>query len=489
MNKRYQVFVSSTYIDLQEERAVVMQALLELDCMPAGMELFPAANEEQWNWIKRVIDESDYYLVIIGGRYGTISKSSAQSYTEMEYRYAVGSGKPVIGFLHENPERIEVGKTELAPDARKKLAEFRKLVEQRLCKYYANPADLGSKVSRSITQLIKRHPALGWIKANEVGRRDEETIATANRMRRLGLSTLITRAELEVSDIAFANAIALLKRSTEDREFLIYGKTLEFISRQILALNDGLTHGIQFRLSLIDPTIHPWDVPYSRQAKSKARASITTIRKMLQTPDPLWTGSLELRATTHSVDNSFSSFVFANERVSVLDFDLGDDLSMQCSLVFRHRVDDRPFAHHLYTAHRERFAAGQHILAFPPRIKYAYVYGIKSGKVAMIRKHGFSTWELPGGVVEPDEVAVETAKREFLEETGYDIVILRSLDTREPDKLAFIGKVRGRIGQPDASEIASIEFFPFNKLPEQDLLTFPDTGYENVLAEIDRYLI
>jgi hypothetical protein len=75
---RYQVFVSSTYQDLQEERAEVMQALLELDCMPAGMELFPAASEDQWRWIKRVIDESDYYLVIIGGKYGSVHPETGQ---------------------------------------------------------------------------------------------------------------------------------------------------------------------------------------------------------------------------------------------------------------------------------------------------------------------------------------------------------------------------------------------------------------------------
>ena len=61
MNKRYQVFVSSTYRDLVQERVEVLQALLELDCMPAGMELFSRP---------RAIDESDYYLVISAGRYG-----------------------------------------------------------------------------------------------------------------------------------------------------------------------------------------------------------------------------------------------------------------------------------------------------------------------------------------------------------------------------------------------------------------------------------
>jgi hypothetical protein len=41
MDRRYHVFVSSTYEDLREERREVMQALLALDCIPTGMELFP----------------------------------------------------------------------------------------------------------------------------------------------------------------------------------------------------------------------------------------------------------------------------------------------------------------------------------------------------------------------------------------------------------------------------------------------------------------
>src|SRR5712691_336415 len=98
MDKRYQVFVSSTFSDLQDERQEVMQALLELDCIPAGMELFPAANDDQWTLIKKVIDDCDYYIVVVGGRYGSIG-SGGLSFTEMEYRYALEHGKPVIGFL------------------------------------------------------------------------------------------------------------------------------------------------------------------------------------------------------------------------------------------------------------------------------------------------------------------------------------------------------------------------------------------------------
>ena len=87
MDKRYQVFVSSTYADLKQERQHVIQALIEMDCIPAGMELFPAADEEQWEFIKKVIDDCDYYLLVIGGRYGSVT-SEGISYTEKEFDYA-----------------------------------------------------------------------------------------------------------------------------------------------------------------------------------------------------------------------------------------------------------------------------------------------------------------------------------------------------------------------------------------------------------------
>jgi hypothetical protein len=166
LERRHQVFVSSTYVDLVEERSEVMQALLELECMPAGMELFPAANDTQWDWIKRVIDESDYYIVIVAGRYGTISKDTGLSFTEMEYRYAVEQGKPVIGFLAEDVASLPAKNTEQQAARAKKLDAFRELVKTRLCKFYASPADLGAKVSRSITQLKKQHPTPGWVRAD-----------------------------------------------------------------------------------------------------------------------------------------------------------------------------------------------------------------------------------------------------------------------------------------------------------------------------------
>lgn len=171
MERRYQVFVSSTFKDLEEERQEVMRALLELDCMPSGMELFPAANETQWNLIKKVIDDCDYYILIVGGRYGSIGPEGI-SYTEMEYRYALEQGKPTITFIHKEPGKIIADRTESSPEGKEKLLAFRSLVEKKLCKYWASPQELGSIVSRSLIQLIKSTPAVGWVRANELANRD-----------------------------------------------------------------------------------------------------------------------------------------------------------------------------------------------------------------------------------------------------------------------------------------------------------------------------
>lgn len=165
MDKRYQVFVSSTYEDLKDERLKVIQAILELNCIPAGMELFPASDEEKWALIKRMIDDSDYYLVILGGRYGSVS-SDGISYTQKEYEYAANQRKPVMGFIHRNPDNIPFGKTERTQDGLAKLDAFKDIVKNKMCKQWSTADELGAVVSRSLISLIDSKPAVGWIRAN-----------------------------------------------------------------------------------------------------------------------------------------------------------------------------------------------------------------------------------------------------------------------------------------------------------------------------------
>jgi len=100
MNKKYQIFVSSTYEDLKEERDLVIKAILEMGHFPVGMEMFSAGDEQQWELIKKQIDDCDYYIVISAFRYGTLDGDI--SFTEKEYDYAKINGVPTLGFVINN---------------------------------------------------------------------------------------------------------------------------------------------------------------------------------------------------------------------------------------------------------------------------------------------------------------------------------------------------------------------------------------------------
>ncbi|MCS3430593.1 DUF4062 domain-containing protein [Klebsiella sp. BIGb0407] len=167
MDKRYQVFVSSTFTDLEEERKHVIQTLMEMDCIPAGMELFPAIDEGQWEFIKKVIDDCDYYLLIIGGRYGSVAEDGL-SYTEKEFDYAVSKGLRVVVLVHENPDNLPLAKSEKDSKLREKLTSFiEKASTGRLRKSWATASDLPGLVALSMSKTIKTYPATGWVRANQ----------------------------------------------------------------------------------------------------------------------------------------------------------------------------------------------------------------------------------------------------------------------------------------------------------------------------------
>ena len=167
MKKKYQVFVSSTYEDLKEERLAVMDALLENDCIPVGMERFPAVPIEQMEYIKRLIDQCDYYVLISAGAYGSVEPNSGKSYTELEFEYALSIGVPVLAFLHSEFDRLPFYKAG-GEEKQKQIREFRSRIQQsgRLTKQFANKDQLKGEVGTSIRNTIELCPRIGWIRAD-----------------------------------------------------------------------------------------------------------------------------------------------------------------------------------------------------------------------------------------------------------------------------------------------------------------------------------
>ncbi|MDV6376332.1 DUF4062 domain-containing protein [Deinococcus arenicola] len=179
MSKRYQIFVSSTYEDLIGERNQVIEAVLNMGHIPVGMEMFSADDEDQWATIKREIDRSDYYLLIVAHRYGSIIKSEGGiSYTEKEFNYAIESGVPRIAFVIKkgaiwNPEYVDRG------PILKKLEAFKSKVRGKPIDFWMDAPDLGKKVAIALPKLIANSPRPGWERSTTGG---AQVAATMSRL-------------------------------------------------------------------------------------------------------------------------------------------------------------------------------------------------------------------------------------------------------------------------------------------------------------------
>lgn len=168
MRKKYQFFVSSTYKDLIEERQIAINSIMRLGHIPAGMELFTATGEEQFASIKPIIDESDYYVLILGGKYGTVIKSEKISYTEKEFDYAISTGKRIIALVHKDPDNLPSNKRETKASMIKYFNNFReKVINDRMVSMWSNLVDLSQLISSSIVHVVDNLPSpTYWVHIN-----------------------------------------------------------------------------------------------------------------------------------------------------------------------------------------------------------------------------------------------------------------------------------------------------------------------------------
>ena len=217
-NKKYQVFISSTYSDLIEERRKILDILLMANCIPAGMEAFVATDNEQFEVIKKVIDLCDYYILIIGKRYGSVNPMTRISYTEMEYDYAIEQGIPVLVFAMDEAVELHADKTESEPDKRDKLKLFKeKAMDNRLATIWKSADDLIGSVAIAIMRAISEIPRAGWQRATDYDevslRREIMDLQQKNDKLRndLGKAEEVITSFTEHTDVAFDDFVLKIK--------------------------------------------------------------------------------------------------------------------------------------------------------------------------------------------------------------------------------------------------------------------------------------
>ena len=235
--KKYQVFISSTYADLKEERRKILDILLMADCIPAGMEAFVASDVEQFEVIKKVIDLCDYFILIIGKRYGSINEQTGLSYTEMEYDYAKQLEIPVLVFALDEAVEVTPDKMDTEQNKVEALQKFRqKALTNRLATIWKTESDLTSAVAISILKATKEIQRPGWQRATDydeaslrreimdLRKEKEEHVATINATQKK-LDTITA-----VTDVAFEGYIVVIEyKKTNDR----YGPSYGTVQREL----------------------------------------------------------------------------------------------------------------------------------------------------------------------------------------------------------------------------------------------------------------
>ena len=195
--KKLQVFISSTYEDLKEERQAAVMAILSFGHIPAGMELFAAGDESQMDVIKRWIRESDVFLLILGGRYGSIEPKSKKSYIQLEYEYAKSLGKPLFAVVIKD-EAIDKklpssGRSVIETENPEQLKAFRKIVLSKMVKFCDEIRDIKLAIYETMLEFAERPELAGWVKSDE----DVNTGRLAEEMARLGRENAMLRGQIE----------------------------------------------------------------------------------------------------------------------------------------------------------------------------------------------------------------------------------------------------------------------------------------------------
>lgn len=171
MNKKLQVFVSSTYTDLIEERQAAVEAILDAGHIPAGMELFKAGNDSQLKTIYKWIDESDVYMLILGGRYGSVESNSGKSYTQLEYEYALSKDIPVFAVvLSESFLTNKVNSFGLSNIIEQKSSEkyqvFKTFVMSKIVREVDDCKDIKIAIHTTLNDFMHDYDLVGWVRNN-----------------------------------------------------------------------------------------------------------------------------------------------------------------------------------------------------------------------------------------------------------------------------------------------------------------------------------
>lgn len=171
-DRRYQIFISSTFGDLRAERKAAVEAVFESGHIPIALENFAPSDESDLQVIKRAMGECQVYIAILGHRYGSMVPGKDYSFTEFEYNLAQECGLKTLTFVLTDEAIAERrSKLDQRVDAQE-LGNFNRLTafHKKVATHFRRPFTPGPEfkyiVELALTNL-KDWDKPGWIREPE----------------------------------------------------------------------------------------------------------------------------------------------------------------------------------------------------------------------------------------------------------------------------------------------------------------------------------
>jgi hypothetical protein len=164
MTKKYRVFISSTLDDLKTERRELAKLIAGLGHIPVSLEDFEDGDRDHLRFIRKNIEESDYFVALTAYKYGSPEGKSARP--EAEYTYAVKKGVPVIALVIDEKARWKASKKDKEEGAVKALERFKRKLAAHPRAFWTNTADLRQKALDILIREMNLNPRTGWVPAS-----------------------------------------------------------------------------------------------------------------------------------------------------------------------------------------------------------------------------------------------------------------------------------------------------------------------------------
>ena len=181
--KMYTAFISSPS-SLKKERKNILDVLLNFDVFLVSMEHFVVQTQNGFHDIEQLIDDSDFFILLLGKRYGSREETPAGdglSWTEKEYLYVsakanVNNTKIIVFQLEDLTKILKVYRDDMTdeelaaldqsqpPDDLRAQITFARRLSGQMVKIVPDTFSMKEALASYIDNVKKNNTASGWIR-------------------------------------------------------------------------------------------------------------------------------------------------------------------------------------------------------------------------------------------------------------------------------------------------------------------------------------